>query len=397
LKAKAVIQVINGRLGKMVSAKRIAADFRVFSRGYLRNKFGLFFGLIFPVILILIFGAIFSGNSSGTITVYTQNQDTGPFPSSQMDIAAQFVQALNGTMPDGTRVSDTWLIQVELVSPSENFTKYLADHSSSDGIIIPADFSAKYLVGQRVDVTVYGNPTSSTSGLVSGTVSGVANMFNLQRFNGSTVISILSTTVNTEQTQYVDFLIPGLIGFSILVSPMFSLVNISSEYKKTKLFKQLSLTPLTKMEWLASKVLWYIVLTVLSFLLMVTVGVVLFGAHVTLTVWLIPFLVLGPTLFASLGMLVGTVTKNPETAGVIGNIVTFPMMFLAGTFFPISIMPQYLQSIAHILPLYYIVEGLNNVMVYANYTGAVIDLAVVAVITVVIFAAAVKLFKWRED
>ena len=192
-------------------------------------------------------------------------------------------------------------------------------------------------------------------------------------------------------------MIPGLIGFSILVSPMFSLVNISSEYKKTKLFKQLSLTPLTKMEWLASKVLWYIVLTVASFLLMVAVGVLAFGAHVTLTVWLIPFLLLGPTLFASLGMLVGTVTKNPETAGVIGNIVTFPLMFLAGTFFPISIMPQYLQNIAHVLPLYYIVEGLNNVMVYANYTGAVVDLAAVGVITVVIFAAAVRLFKWRED
>jgi ABC-2 type transport system permease protein len=381
----------------MVSAKRIASDFRVFSRGYLRNKFGLFFGLIFPVILILIFGAIFSGNSSGTISVYTQNQDTGPFLSPQMDIATQFVQALNGTMPDGTRISDTWPIQVELVDYSENFTKYLADHSASDGIIIPADFSAKYLAGQPVDVTVYGNPASSTSGIVRGTVGGVANLFNLQRFNGSAVIGVSSTTVNTEQTQYVDFLIPGLIGFSILVSPMFSLVNISSEYKKTKLFKQLSLTPLTKMEWLASKVLWYIVLTVVSFLLMVTVGVLAFGAHITLTVWLIPFLILGPTLFASLGMLVGTVTKNPETAGIIGNIVTFPMMFLAGTFFPISIMPQYLQSIAHVLPLYYIVEGLNNVMVYANYTGAVIDLAVVAVITVVIFAAAVKLFKWRED
>jgi ABC-type multidrug transport system permease subunit len=60
-------------------------------------------------------------------------------------------------------------------------------------------------------------------------------------------------------------------------------------------------------------------------------------------------------------------------------------------------MPQYLQSIAHVMPLYYIVEGLNNVMVYANYSGAVIDLAVVGVITVIIFAAAVKLFKWRED
>ena len=70
----------------MVSGKRIFSDFKVFSRGYLRNKFGLFFGLIFPVILILIFGAIFSGSQSGTINVYAQNQDTGPFLSPQMDI-----------------------------------------------------------------------------------------------------------------------------------------------------------------------------------------------------------------------------------------------------------------------------------------------------------------------
>jgi ABC-2 type transport system permease protein len=352
----------------------------VFSRGYLRNKFGLFFGLIFPVILIVIFGAIFSGNSSGTITVYAQNQDSG-------SVSTQFLNALNGSS----------VVQVITVNTSENFSKYLADHSVSDGIVIPEGFSRNYATAQTVNVTVYGNPTSSTSGIVAGTVSGVANFFNLQRFNGSMVIGVTSATVNAEQTKYVDFLIPGLIGFSILVSPMFSLVNISSEYKKTKLFKQLSLTPLTKMEWLASKVLFYIVLSSISFLLMVAVGVFAFGAHVTLTVWLVPFLFLGPMLFSSLGMLVGTVTKNPETAGVIGNIVTFPMMFLSGTFFPISIMPQYLQSIAHVLPLYYIIEGLNAVMVYANYTQALIDLAVVAVITVVFFVTAAKVFKWREQ
>jgi len=36
-------------------------------------------------------------------------------------------------------------------------------------------------------------------------------------------------------------------------------------------------------------------------------------------------------------------------------------------------------------------------MVYGNYNGALIDLVVVAVITVVIFLAAIRLFKWRED
>jgi ABC-2 type transport system permease protein len=371
----------------MVSGKRIYSDFKVFSRGYLRNKFGLFFGLVFPVILILIFGAIFAGGGSGTVTVYAQNQDTGPFASPQMDIASQFLAALNNS---GT-------ITVVTVNISENFSKYLADHSSSDGIVIPENFSANYLASHQVNVTVYGNPTSSTSGIVAGTVNGYANGFNLQLFKGTPVIGITPATVNTQQTKYIDFLIPGLIGFSILTSPMFSLVNISSEYKKSKLFKQLSLTPLTKMEWLTSKVMWYIVLTIAGFLLMVGVGIFAFGAHVALTPWLIPFLVLGPMLFAALGMLVGTVTKNPETAGVIGNIVTFPMMFLAGTFFPISSMPQYLQTFAHVLPLFYVTEGLNNAMVYGNTSGTIIDIAVLGIITLVIFALAVKLFKWRED
>ncbi|MCW3983512.1 MAG: ABC transporter permease [Candidatus Bathyarchaeota archaeon] len=368
----------------MVSGRRIFADFKVFSRGFLRNKFGLFFGLIFPVVLILIFGAIFSGGSSGTTIVYAQNLDAG---FGGQNLGNTFLSALN----------ESSTLQVVTVDVSGDFAEYLADKSQSDGIVIPADFSQNYITAQPVNITVYGNPASSTSAIVSGTVNGFAGYFNLQRYNGTAIIGLESKSVNTQQNKYIDYLIPGLIGFSVLTSPMFSLVNISSDYKKNKLFKQLSLTPLTKMEWLTSKMLWYIVLTIAGFLLMYTVGTLAFDAHITLSPLLIPFLILGPMLFASLGMLVGTVAKNPETAGVIGNIITFPMMFLAGTFFPISQMPEYLQTFAHVLPLFYVTEGLNNVMVYNNILGALIDIAVLTVITVIIFVLAVKMFKWRED
>jgi ABC-2 type transport system permease protein len=375
----------------MSSAKRTLADLRLFGRGYLRNVVGLFFGIIFPVIIISLFGAIFAGGG-GNVTVYVQNKDTGPFASPQMNIATRFIIALNGT-----NINATWPITVQRVDPSENFTQYLADHSASDGIIIPENFSLNYLSSQTVNLTVYGNPAQSSSAIVSGTLTAIVNEFNLQRYGGKPIITLEQTTVNAEQTKYIDFLIPGLIGFSILVSPMFSMVNITSEYKKVKLFKQLSLTPLHKMEWLASKVIWYIILSMISFVLLVFVGVYGFGAHMTLTVWLIPFLILGPMLFSSLGMLVGTVTKSVETASVLGNIITFPMMFLSGTFFPISTMPEYLRNFAHVLPLFYIVEGLNNVMVYNNIGAALIDIAVTLVITVVVFVAAAKVFKWRED
>jgi ABC-2 type transport system permease protein len=60
-------------------------------------------------------------------------------------------------------------------------------------------------------------------------------------------------------------------------------------------------------------------------------------------------------------------------------------------------MPQYLQNIARVLPLYYIIDGLNSVMVYNNYKNALTDLAVVAVLAAVVFVLAVRVFKWREN
>src|SRR4030042_2175170 len=213
----------------MASVTRLISDFRLFGRGYLRNVAGLFFGVIFPVILILIFGAIFSGDKTGEVTVYLQNQDTSvpaPFP----DISGNFTEALNSTS----------ILNVQSVGASENFTTYLAEHSSQDGIIIPANFSLNYAMQQSINVTVYGNPTQSTNGIILGVVSGVTNFFNLQRYGGSHIIGISTDTVGYEAPKYVVFLIPGLIGFSILLTPMFLMVNIFAEYKKNKIFKQLS-------------------------------------------------------------------------------------------------------------------------------------------------------------
>lgn len=365
----------------MPSVKRTLSDLNVFRREYLRNKTGFFFSLIFPIILIAIFGAIFSGGSSGPTTVYVQNLDNNS------QISTAFMSAMNST-------NITQLIQVP---SNDNFSQYLLQHSSSLGIQIPNGFQSSYLQGKPVNVTVYSNPTDSTSFVVLGVTNGVINAFNLQRAHASAVVGLDSRTIKSESYKYIDFLIPGLIGFSILTSPMFSMVNISAEYKKTKLFKQLSLTPLTKSEWLTSKVIWYVILSIISFVLMVVVGLVVFGAQISISVWIIPFLILGPLLFVSLGMLVGTVTKSVESAGVVGNIITFPMMFLSGTFFPVNSMPVYLQGFAHVLPLYYLIDGLNQVMIYNNYAQSLLDAGLLLVLSAVIFALAVRFFKWRED
>ncbi len=368
-----------------MNPRRIFLNLSVFAKGYLRSRVGLFFALVFPIILILLFGAIFSNSSSTTVDVYVQNQDH----NSAMSL--RFLEAINSTKA----------INLHFVSPSVgNLSKWLGANDLSDGLVIPAGFQSDYYNKTPVVLTVITNPEqTSTSGIVSGVVQGVANQFNLQRANGTQILSIQPENLPTlggQSFQYIDYLVPGLIGFSILTSPMFSMVNISSEYKKEKLFRQLSLTPLTKAEWLTSTIIWYILLTVISTGIMVAVGQGAFGAKVTLSPLMLPFLILGPILFTSLGLLAGSVSKDPETAAVIGNIITFPMMFLSGTFFPVSLFPGWLATVAHVLPLFYVIDGLNAAMLYGNVAVTLTDTAVVGVLAVIFFAAAVRVFQWRE-
>jgi ABC-2 type transport system permease protein len=367
-----------------MNGRRIYADFTVFARGYFRNPLGLFFSLFFPIIFVSLFGLIFSAGATA-VTLYVENND---HPTA---VSAQFLQALN----------DSGAVKVVLWTASEhggeNLSHWLANNSDPVGLVIPSGFAVDYASHQRVNLTLYINPQDSvSSGIAMSAVQGVGNGFSFAAVNATPLIGVSTHTVGSQLLKPIDYLVPGLIGFSILTSPMFSMVDISSSYRKEGLFRQLSLTPLTKGEWLTAKILWYIVLTFMSAALMVAIGVVAFGAHVTLSLGLIPFLMLGPFFFVSLGMLAGSVAKTPETAAVIGNLITFPMMFLSGTFFSVSLFPPALQQVAHILPLYYVIDGMNRVMLFNNFAGSLVDLGIVAVGSILIFLAAIYVFKWRE-
>jgi ABC-2 type transport system permease protein len=366
-----------------VKPRRILADLKVFSRGYFRNPIALFFSLVFPIILIGLFGVIFSNTSNPQITVSTVNQDHNS------NASRQFLDGLN----------KTGSVKVNLVNiGSENLSSWLLSQNQPVGILIPQGFDAAYRNHTAFNVIVFVNPGDLTSsGIVLGTVQGVLNGMNLAAFNGSPILHIETLQTGGQSLHYIDYLVPGLIGFSILTSPMFSMVDITSSYRKEGLFRQLSLTPLTKAEWLTSKVAWYVVLTFISAGLMFAIGYAAFGAHVSFALGIVPFLVLGPFLFVSLGMLAGSIAKTPESAAVIGNIITFPMMFLSGTFFPVSGFSSPLQAIAHVLPLYYVIDGMNSVLLNNNPVQAVTDGVIVLGLSIPVFVAAVVAFKWRAE
>ena len=362
---------------------RIAADFKIVVRSYLRNPVALFFSLIFPIILIALFGLIFSAVGNSPVTVQVLNLDHNS-PTS-----VEFLAALNNTS----------VVKVQVVDQNaSNFGAWLGQNDDPVGLVVPAGFASNYTLRESTNLTVYVDPeAAASSGSVIGAVEGVSNYFNLRASNGTAIIGLEEKNVGSQVFTYIDYLIPGLIGFSILTSPMFSMVDIASSYRKEGIFRELSLTPLTRAEWLTSHIAWYMVLTFVTAGIMIGAGIELFGAHVNVTLGLVPFLIVGPLLFVSLGMLAGSVAKTPESAALIGNIITFPMMFLSGTFFQVSMFPPALQSFAHILPLYYVIDGMNQVMLFSNATRALTDVLVVLVSAIVVFLLAIRFFQWRDE
>jgi ABC-2 type transport system permease protein len=374
-----------------MNVRRIGADFTVVYRSYTRNPVALFFSLIFPIILIGLFGLIFSQVGTSTTTLYVVNDDPGHGASTA------FLAALNNTS----------VVRVDVVTVSAaGFGAWLGQNDYPVGLVIPASFDADYDHNTSVNVTVYDDPLDAAdSGVALGAVDEVVNEFNLGHISATCgggpgcepVVQVGTAQVGSPVYTYIDYLIPGLIGFSVLTSPMFSLVDVSSSYRKEGIFRELSLTPLTRAEWLTARIVWYVLLTFVAAAIVVGTGVVVFGAHVTLTLGMLPFLVVGPFFFVSLGMLCGSISKTPETAALVGNVVTFPMMFLSGTFFTVSSFPPGLQTFAHGLPLYYVIDGLNQVMLFGNSGRALTDLAIVTIASVAVFALAVRLFRWRDE
>ena len=175
------------------------------------------------------------------------------------------------------------------------------------------------------------------------------------------------------------------------------MVNLSSGYKKSKFFKQLSLTPLTKGEWLTSKVIWYSLALdnrVLSH------DAVREGAlqrdhrdkrsRNTLSGhW--------ASILRVTRNACGNCDKERRIRWSRGEHHHFSDDVSLRNLFSDKLMPTYLQEFAHVLPLFYLIEGLNNVMVYGNYSQALVDLAVLIVLSAIVFVLAVRFFKWRED
>jgi len=362
---------------------RIFSDFKAFGLAYLRSRTGFFFALIFPVILILVFGAIFSQSGAQKINLPVQDLDDSYWSHTYLKF-----------------LDKTGAFSIQMIASDVDFDQYIKDELLVLAMQISPGFgtsvsNALNATGPPASIVLKGDPTNSYFSIGQGAATAVASQLAFYGHNVTDVAVVVPQTIGKPQYTFIDFFVPGMIGFTALTTPMFSMSSICSEYRNRGFFKLLGSTPLTKSEWLAAKILWYTVLMLASIAIMYAVGIAVFDAHFTITPMAILLVIVGVFLFTSFGMFLGVFVSNPESASALANAIGFPMMFLSGIFFQVESMPVYLQYIAKALPLTYLAEGLRATMSLGNDVVAATDLVILLVSGIVVFVIAARSMSWK--
>jgi len=137
-------------------------------------------------------------------------------------------------------------------------------------------------------------------------------------------------------------------------------------------------------------------LAVISTTAMLLVSYAVFDVEFYLNAWLPLFVVLDVFTFVGIGMILARIVKEAQSAAAAANAIAFPMMFLSGSFFPLEMMPRFLQAFARMLPLYYVNEGLRASMVFHDNVTALSYAAIIGSIAAVVFILGITATRWEE-
>ena len=110
------------------------------------------------------------------------------------------------------------------------------------------------------------------------------------------------------------------------------------------------------------------------------------------------FLSLGVVAFRSMGMIVASVVNSMQESQIIVQLLYMPMLLLSGATIPLTIMPDWLQTVAQFLPSNYLNLGMQGILLrresLAQNWQAVAALVATALLC---FFVSLKLFRWEKE
>jgi ABC-2 type transport system permease protein len=202
--------------------------------------------------------------------------------------------------------------------------------------------------------------------------------------------------IHTGQMNYLDFITPGILAQSVLFSAIFYGIAIIWE-RDLGVINKLLVSPALRSSLVFGKAFAAGFRGMLQALVIYIIALAL---HVSIRleplaiIGVLGSVMLGSAIFATFSLIIACIVKTRERLMGIGQLLTMPMFFASNAIYPLELMPGWLQIIAQINPLTYLIDALRGLMITGGEVvhGYLADFSVMLGVFALLLYIAIKLY-----
>lgn len=352
--------------------------------------------IAFPIIMMLLFGYGMGGEMTD-LPIVVVSQSDGDLTDLTLDTIKSTetydVVEVMDDLDDGKERVDSGDVKAAIILPSD----YDDDSSQQKGVTLYID-SSDQMASQILE--------SSTEGIFYRISNMVASQTSVSTKDADIEPSIMHSLDNFKDDislhinriygniKYIDFLVPAILGMTIMMSCMMGMGATIAGERETGELARLFMTPTSVSTVIGGKIAAKLLIELVRALILIFIAVLLFNVSIK-GGFLQTFIVLtvGALCFVGFGIMLSARTQTQEDYAQISLPFSMPMMFVSGVFYPIETMPWIFQKLAYIFPLTYLNDAMRGVMLKGQTLGDVwLDLVILLGFTLLFFIVGVKRF-----
>ena len=352
--------------------------------------------LAFPIIMILLFGYGMGGEMTD-LPIVVVSQDHGDLTDLTLNTIKSTetyrVVDVIDSMSEGKERVDSGEVKAAIILPSD----YDSNSSQQKSVTLYLD-SSDQMAAQILE--------SSTQGIFYRLSNMVASQTSVSTQDANITPSLghslnnfkddISLHINRiyGNIKYIDFLVPAILGMTIMMSCMMGMGATIAGERETGELARLFMTPTSVSTVIGGKIAAKLLIELVRALILIFMAVLLFNVSIKggfLQTFIV--LVIGALCFVGFGIMLSARTSTQEDYAQISLPFSMPMMFVSGVFYPVETMPWILQKLAYIFPLTYLNDAMRGIMLKGQTLADVwVDLVILLGFTLLFFIIGVKRF-----
>ncbi|WP_057801391.1 ABC transporter permease [Pediococcus stilesii] len=184
----------------------------------------------------------------------------------------------------------------------------------------------------------------------------------------------------------------SMIVYSILITSLMNIATFLMRDREQGFLMFLKMSDRGLFDYYISMGLWSVTMSMISVVILGGVAVLVNGVSLGLTQWgaLGLMVLIGQLPLLLLGMALSFI-KRQETLGVVCNLITFPAAIVSGLWWPIGLLPKWLQVIGEKLPTYFLNDVISSITNHAKLK--LVDFVGIGIWTIILLAVTLLIIK----